>query len=62
MLAAEITAIRSATSATCDTFLRQVGEKYPWLHPDYDPRQPVWCARAKSARRRLAAKRPREHQ
>lgn len=28
-----------------DAFLRRVGEKYPWLHPDYDPSSPLWRER-----------------
>jgi hypothetical protein len=41
--------MRAATSEARDAFMRRIGEKYPWLHPDYDPRSLLWRERAKRA-------------
>jgi hypothetical protein len=36
-----------------DKFMRRVGDKYPWLHPDYDPDNALWQMRAVKVRDRL---------
>ena len=36
-----------------DKFMRRVGEKYPWLHPDYEADDSTWQMRAVKARDRL---------
>lgn len=36
-------------AAVTDAFMRRIGAKYPWLHPDYDPRSALWRERAKRA-------------
>lgn len=41
--------MRDATSEACDAFMRKIGEKYPWLHPDFDPESPVWRERRRRA-------------
>lgn len=33
--------------AMTDAFMRRLGAKYPWLHPDYDPKSALWRDRAK---------------
>jgi hypothetical protein len=39
-------AFRRVTSEACDAFMRRIGEKYPWMHPDFDPRCRIWRERA----------------
>lgn len=36
-------------AADLDALLRRLGEKYPWLHPDYDPALSLWRERARRA-------------
>jgi hypothetical protein len=38
-----------ASSDKCDAFMRKVGMKYPWLHPDYDPDSSLWIMRRVAA-------------
>lgn len=35
-----------ATSEARRQFMCKLGEKYPWLHPDYDPDSLLWRERA----------------
>lgn len=49
MTEAERDVVEQEVSAACDAFMRKMGEKYPWLHPDYDPDNFVWRMRAKRA-------------
>lgn len=45
--------VTKAASEACRQFMCRVGEKYPWLHPDFDPANPIWNDRARNAYRRL---------
>lgn len=51
--------VRQVASEACDAFMRRLGAKYPWLHPDYDPECPGWLARCREARRRIDREQPR---
>ncbi|MFZ5669143.1 MAG: hypothetical protein ACOY4K_06590 [Pseudomonadota bacterium] len=39
-------AVRQETSAACRAFMRRIGLKYPWLHPEFDPTSQLWRQRA----------------
>ncbi len=36
---------------------RKIGEKYPWLHPDFDPASQAWQMRRRRAYRRMEKER-----
>lgn len=45
--------VTRATSEACREFMCRLGEKRPWLHPDYDRNNWLWRERAKLAWKRL---------
>lgn len=52
-------AMRQGANEAYDRFARKIGEKYPWLHPDYDPSETLWQMRASKAYRRMSRERKR---
>lgn len=49
-------AVTTAADAACREFMCKLGEKRPWLHPDYDPKSWLWRERAKLAWKALGRK------